>query len=248
MKNQMARGTGAVCTLGLSILLGSACGGRSVTLEGGAGGNGAESNGAGGSVSVAGGNTGGAPSGKGGTSSAGAATSAGAAATAGACGNVGCPAIACGPGSTLVTPPGACCPTCESDCLEQPCPGVECPVGYQVQTLPGQCCPSCVATPMLDCTTGQQNYAATRAAFADKYKDRCSSAADCVQVAPYNRCESDCAYVPISTMALSDFNSNSASAALMDCANCPVLPPPPACTPTGTVMCVMGQCALAVPD
>ena len=252
MRDRTLRGMGAICALGLGTLLGGACGGRSVTLEGGAAGNGAAINGAGGSGSEAGGNAGGAPNAKGGTSSAGAGAStgasAGAGATAGACGNVDCPAIACGSGSTLVTPPGACCPTCESDCLQQSCPGIACPAGYQVQTLPGQCCPSCVAIPMLDCATGQKNYAATRAQFADKYKDGCSSAADCVQVAPYNRCESDCAFAPISTTALNDFTSNSASAALMDCASCPMLPPPPACTPTSTVVCVMGQCELAVPD
>ncbi len=247
MKNRrMSRGLGTWDVLGLSLALcGGACGGRAVTIEGGAPGGDGGATASAGAANVGGANISGA-SGKAGGSSAG---SPGAGASSGGagnnCGQVECPDIACGSGAMLVTEPGACCPTCEPNC-DVPCPGVLCASGYQPVLLPGQCCLTCVATPMLDCATGQKNYQQSRAQLTDKYQGPCTSDADCVAVAPGNSCEADCSYVAILTATLGDLTTNLASAALTDCANCGPMPIP-AC-PQPNVSCIQGSCQIGAPD
>lgn len=247
MKNRTPSGARKWSVLGLCLLLGNACGGRAVTIEGsGPGGDGGATASAGaanvGGANVGGANVGG-TSGKAGGSNAGSPSAGAPSGGAGNnCSNVECPAIACGSGATLVTEPGACCPTCESDCAQQPCPDIACASGYQLVTEPGQCCPTCVAQPMLDCATGQKNYQQTRAALTGKYQEGCSADADCVAVVPGNACEADCAYVAILSATLGDLTTNLESAAMTDCANCGPMPIP-ACPPA-SVGCEQGQCKL----
>jgi hypothetical protein len=237
----------ALCALGLSVALGGACGGRAVTIEDGSPTGVAANTGAGAAAGAGTGATGGKASGgtgsggKSGSSSAGA-PSAGAGNN---CGFTACPSIACGSGASLITPPGACCPVCQSDCVQQPCPDLLCPSGYQLQAQPGQCCPACVPNPTIDCATGQKNYAQFRDTLLSKYAYGCNSSADCVAVAPSNRCESGCSYVAVWSTALADLNSNLAGDAMMDCAACSPTPVPP-CLPPAPPVCVSGQCVLMI--
>lgn len=231
--------------LSLGLLLSSACGGRAVTIEGSSPGGSA---GTGGATEVAGATNVGGAGGKAGASSAG---SPGAGAPSGGagsnCNQVECPPIACGAGATLVTEPGACCPTCESNCASRPCADIACPSGYQLMTLPGQCCPNCVLDPMLDCATGQQLYQQGRAQLTDKYQEGCTSDAECIAVAPVNACETGCSYVAILGVTFNDLTSNLASAAMMDCANCGPTPSR-ICGPLPSVSCVQGQCEIGALD
>lgn len=247
MKNRTPGGFGTWHVLGLSLVLCGACGGRAVTIEGSAPGGDGGATASAGAANIGGAHVGGA-TGKAGSSSAGSPSAGAPSGGAGnSCREVECPAIACGSGAMLVLEPGACCPTCESNCAAQTCPGVACASGYQLTTLPGQCCPSCVATPMLDCATGQQDYQQTRTQLSDKYKAGCSSDADCVAVVPGNACETDCSYVAVLAVTFNDLTTNLASAAMSDCANCGPAPIP-TCGPRPVVSCAQGQCQVGLPD
>jgi hypothetical protein len=245
MKNRMPSGSGGWRGLRFCVLLCGACGGRAVTIEGSTP-NGASGNG--GAVAVAGAANVGGAGGKAGASSAG---SPGAGAPSGGAGNncsqVECPALACGAGAMLVLEPGACCPTCESNCAAQPCPDIACASGYQLMTQVGQCCPTCVASPMLDCAMGQQNYQQSRAQLTGKYEEGCTSDAECIVVAPVNACETGCSYVAVLGVTFSDLTTNLASAAMTDCANCAPTPSR-ICSPPPVVSCVQGQCEIGALD
>jgi len=65
-----------------------------------------------------------------------------------------CPVLACLFGSSLVTLPGDCCPSCQlcsAACLPLATP--LCDAGEVVSTLPNSCCPSCVGITALPGTT-----------------------------------------------------------------------------------------------
>ncbi len=256
MKNRTSkRSLKALCALGASVALGGACGGRAVTIEGGSengvGAYGAGASGgavaAGGSGAASGRATGGTGNvGRGGSSSAGSA-SAGAASAGGegGCAHTSCPPIACT--GAVVYAPGACCPTCESNCLDQPCPGIACASGYQLQTQPGQCCPTCVPSTMVDCATGEKNYAALKAALLSKYTYGCATDTDCVVSAPTNSCEpGGCGWVPVWKGAVESLNSNLANEAALDCVACGAVPVPP-CAPPLPTRCVNQQCQVTMP-
>jgi len=221
-----------VAALGLSVSLGTACGGRSIDRD---------SPGASGSPGTAGGK----PNGEaGGAQMAGAAN--GGAANGGAanqCAAVPCPAIACGEGGTLRVPPGECCPVCHSHCQDQICPDVTCPAGSEEAYQGLACCPSCLPFQRLDCATGQTHYELFRSQLVDKYAQGCKSAADCLTVAPANLCDNGCRYVAISSFALDNLNSNLGSAAKTDCVDCGQ-PPVPPCDPPLPPICKNGACTL----
>ncbi|HWZ90321.1 MAG TPA: hypothetical protein VNW92_15770 [Polyangiaceae bacterium] len=241
------RSLGALCAFVLGAALGSACGGRSVTVEDGASGGAAGKSSAGaaaGAGATGGRASGGTGPGAGGSPNAGGVSSAGAGNN---CGFTACPAIACGSGSSLVFPPGACCPVCQSNCLQQPCPDIACQSGYQLQTQPGQCCPTCVPSTMIDCATGQQKYFQFRAMLLDKYAYGCTTDADCATVVPTNSCESGCSAVAVWSPVVNDLNSNLASDAMTDCAACMSGPVPPCKPPLGNAICSGGQCLLEGP-
>ena len=241
-----------LATLGLSVSLGTACGGRSIDRDspgasGSPGTAGGKPNGEAGGVHVAGAANGGAANGgaaNGGAANGGAAN--GGAANGGAANGgaaVACPAIACGEGGTLRVPPGECCPVCHSPCQDQICPDVTCPAGSEEAYQGLACCPSCLPFQRLDCATGQTHYELFRSQLVDKYAQGCRSAADCLTVAPANLCESGCRYVAISSFALDNLNSNLGSAAKTDCVDCGQSPVPPCDAPLPPI-CKNGACTL----
>jgi hypothetical protein len=242
----------ALCALCVSLALGGACGGRAVTIEGGSD-NGAGASGAAVAASGSGATAGRASGGtgnvaRGGSSNPGGA-SAGGASTGGegGCAHASCPLIPC-TGAAVVYAPGACCPTCQANCLQQPCPDIACASGYQLQTQPGQCCPTCVPSTMTACATGEKNYASVKAALLSKYTYGCATDADCVTLAATNRCEpGGCAWVPVWKGAADSLNSNLANDAAMDCAACGVAPVL-SCAPPPVATCVNEQCQFFMPD
>jgi hypothetical protein len=252
MKNRTStRSIKTLCALGLGVVLAGACGGRAVTVEDGmsAAGTGAGTSAVGGGVATGGGS--GKPSGGGGGIGRAGSSGVAGAASGGAPNNCDapCPPIACGSGSALVFPNGACCPTCVSNCPQQVCPAIACPSGYQLETQPGQCCPSCVPSSMLDCATGQMNYASQRDALLTKYAYGCTTDTDCIAATPTNRCEpGGCSSVAIWKGALDNLTSNLSSEADIDCAACGVVPVPPCTPPSRLLRCVGQQCQFWTPD
>ena len=91
--------------------------------------------------------------------SGGATTNTGGAANTGgsssAC-TVSCPILSCPSGSTTVTKPGDCCPTCTACTVS--CPAAICTSGFTPITQPGDCCPTCtactVSCPAVICPSG----------------------------------------------------------------------------------------------
>lgn len=241
---------------GVGLALVAACGGRAMIEEGGGAGTGAVIASAGmhsGSAGTAS-SHGGTASSHGGMASTFAGTTSvygGATSTTGGTGSTfagagGCPATACpflpacnGPNEMYVTPPGQCCPVCQTTC--PPCGDVACPSGYSSQMIAGQCCPTCVID---NCAAGKMSYASTHAAFLDKYSRGCTTDADCVVDSPANACESGCSTVAIWQPVLHDWQDNLASAAVSDCSSCAPTPVPPCLPNMAPPACKGGQCVL----
>jgi hypothetical protein len=230
----------ALSRLVAAVLLVSACGGRSITIDEGSGaGNSSGVSAAGAAASSSGASSGGAvnAAGTGGSSSA--------AGGGDQCGF--CTGLVCPPGEELMLAAGECCATCVADCLVQACAGLTCPSGSQAEFAPGQCCPTCVADP-LDCPTGQAAYTAERMALLDKYADGCAVDSDCVWVSIANACESGCNSVTILSSQVLNLTANLSNAAALECASCrQSLEPRPPCVPPSEVTCNAGQCEFAPP-
>jgi len=182
--------------------------------------------------------------GRAGAASGGAIASGGAsssqAGSGGQCNNVKCANPPCPAGSTLVTPPGSCCPVCQPGCA-QGCITIGCGPGTHPETLPGACCPVCVDDPGVSCAEGMKGYALMRAQLLQKYEFGCASDADCVVLAPSNLCENGCQYAAVWYGAANFFTDNLANYADSNCASCMMGPLPPCAAPPIPI-CVMGQC------
>jgi hypothetical protein len=139
-----------------------------------------------------------------------------------------------------VVPPGACCATsCSSNC--PPCPSIKCAAGSHAETLPGSCCPACVGDGGAACQMGLQAYAAERAAISNKYQYGCSSASECVVIAPLNRCEQGCSYAAVWYGLADSFGPLLSNSADKYCSGCQLGPVPP-CAPPPALQCLSGQC------
>jgi len=244
MKHRHSLTMTALGALGLGALLLPACGGRFQTIrevedETAAGRS--STGGAGASQGGAAPSAGGAPSSAGAPNSGGGPSSAGAPSSGGSCNNVKCTIPDCPAGSVPVYAPGACCATCSTTCA--PCPKIYCTAGTHAETLPGSCCPTCVVDSGIPCEKGRREYAVQREAILNKYRYGCSSASECVVIAPLNLCESGCSYAPVWYGVADSFESNLSNAADMYCASCMLMPQPP-CTPPTTLQCIDGQCRL----
>ncbi|HEY3254951.1 MAG TPA: hypothetical protein VGJ91_13420 [Polyangiaceae bacterium] len=88
---------------------------------------------------------------------------------------------------------------------------------------------------------GRQAYAQQREAILNKYRYGCSSAAECVVLAPVNLCEQGCSYAAVWYGVADSFDSNLSNAAAMYCSSCKQGPTPP-CTPPPMPGCINGQC------
>jgi hypothetical protein len=186
-----------------SAWLGSACGGRSVTIDGAGG---LSASGAGGNSSAGGAS---ARAGAGGSTSG-----------AGGCGPVACPNIACAQGELPVTETGSCCPVCEpTRCA--PCPGLICGTGSHPETPTGQCCTQCEPNPPnAACDNGQANYALYRDAVVQKAQSLfCNIDSDCLTLVQSDAC-SQCQSIAVLASELKDLSNGLAQAAAMDCATC----------------------------
>jgi hypothetical protein len=144
-----------------------------------------------------------------------------------------------------VTLPGSCCPICQSACAPaQGCPTIGCGPGTHSETLAGACCPVCVDDPGLSCDEGKKGYALMRAQLLEKYESGCASDAECVVIAPANRCENGCQYEAVWYGAASFFVDNLANYADMNCASCKSGPLPPCAAPP-PAHCLMARCMFA---
>ena len=169
----------------------------------------------------------------------------------GQCSTVTCELAICPPGTQLVTPPGYCCPICQSACApDMGCTTIGCGPGSHSEMLPGNCCPVCVDDPpnSPSCADGKMNYAGLHSQLLYKYQaGGCTSDLECVALAPVNRCESGCSYAAVDFQFEQSFIDNLSSAADVDCANCELGPTPP-CVPPPLAHCVSGECVLGAPD
>ena len=229
-----------LCAFGLFISLLSACGGRFQTMqeldgEGGGGGSGATSTGHAGSTSARAGST---SVGVSGSTSVGV-SGASSAGSGGAACDVKCNVPACPAGQLAVFQPGACCATCMPSCAA--CPVPKCAMGSHLETPPSSCCSICVEDGGASCKKGMQAYAAQRGAFVNKAQYGCARDAECLAIAPSNRCEPGCSYSAVWYGAADWFESNLSAAADMYCASCKQGPIPP-CEPPAAPRCVQGQC------
>lgn len=237
-----------VASLGLSLWLAVACGGRSIEEDGlggddsitAVGGQGGGGRGSGG-FSVGARSSGGSRA-AGGTFSSAGSTSAGGVPGVAAAPSVGggcaCPAIACGPGARPVPNPDGCCFHCESSCQNIPCAGVACEPGSRLEQLPGQCCPSCVVD---ECSRERMSYRNFRAQLFEKYSSLgCRSAKDCGVYYEKNQCEVGCG-VAMPRAAVSDLERSLQSFAQSTCSpQCPI--DLQACEAVEPPSCVRGRC------
>jgi hypothetical protein len=212
------------CSLVVSALLASACGGKSAH-DGGAGGTGG-TGGAGGSTSA------GTPGGGTGAIGTGGSTS------MPACDNVMCPAI---PASCkkIVQNPSECCPTCpDTGC--DPCADVACDAGMHSETVAGDCCPSCVLDPPDPCDDGQTTYEGLRVQLLEKYSaSGCRNSDDCTLVVEDNACAFTC-NVPLPGATTTNFIANLSNQAASGCTTCP--PPEKFTCMVQAPACVNGKC------
>jgi hypothetical protein len=130
-------------------------------------------------------------------------------------------------------------PTCKQVC-------VSCPANTHSVMVAGACCPSCVPNTQLSCAAGKMQYETARAQMVDKYSHGCNADSDCVVVTVSNECEG-CQSAALWSVVASDFTSNTASAAQVDCASCPPALIPPCLPQPGYAVCVSNICELAIP-
>jgi hypothetical protein len=158
------------------------------------------------------------------------------------CANVGCLAIACGPGFVSVFQPGACCPICQPVPCTGACVIPMCPSGTHLDNVPGMCCPTCVKDAPDSCTKGRQAYFDFRSQLLDKYNSiGCKTAKDCGLVYENNRCVSSCGTafpISLADSAQQNLRTNAES----NCSTCPATSTPP-CVPA-FAYCVEGRCTV----
>jgi len=124
-----------------------------------------------------------------------------------------------------------------------PCLAIGCGIGSHAETLAGNCCPTCVDDADAQCKKGQQAYLVQRDSFLQKYRAGCASSAECVIVAPLNRCER-CSYASVWYGAADSLESNLSNSADMYCSSCKLGPIP--CPPPPAPECIKGVCDFLV--